>query len=551
MKRIIKKYVKSILIIGILLVLCDFLSALPPYIVKQVVDIDFTREDIFQTILFFIFIYTSIHLGKILFKYIRDVLINTTICKILKDIRKILFDKILNFKMITFNQYNSSELYTRLTSDVDNLFNLFFGFLYKILSNILYIVFMIIMMFVANINLAVIGAITVILISLIVYKFTKILGKLDNEILKKRDREHKEFSELYNKNKLTYLFKLQNKNVNKMNDLFYSELKIRKKYIFTHHFPYWIIAIIQAIGIYAIIYYALNINVTISLGSIYLVLYYTKECKTPLEEICNQLEELQTCINSYKRIRVLMNETGEENIEEGEYIENLNGDIEFQNVSMKYDKEMILKNMSFIIKKGTKVTIAGRTGVGKSTLTNVLMKLYDIESGRILIDNHDISKITTKCLRDNISYISQNPYIFADTVRNNITLGNKQITDKQINQLVHEMGVENLFSKLINGLDTKIKLSKLSYGELQIIAFIRAILHKANFYIFDEPTSNIDLQTERMIQNIIDKISKKSTVIIIAHRKSTIESSDKIIYLKDGQIDTIINKNLGTNCYKL
>ena len=542
MKKIIKKYVKSIIIVGMLLLTCDLLSAIPPYIVKQVVDIDFTREDIIQTILFYIFIYTSIHLGRLIFKYVRDVAINKTICKILKDIRKTLFDKILNFKMITFNKYNSSELYTRLTSDVDNLFDLFFGFLYNILSNILYIVFIIVMMFVANINLAIIGGITVFLISIIVYKFTKILGKLDNEILKKRDKEHKEFSELYNKSKLTYLFKLQNKNINKMNDLFYSELKIRRKYIFIHHFPYWIIAMIQAIGIYAIIYYALNINVAISLGSIYLVLYYTKECKTPLEEICNQLEELQTCINSYKRIKVLLNETEEENIEIGDYIENLNGDIEFQNVSMKYDKEMILKNMSFVIKKGTKVTIAGRTGVGKTTITNVLMKLYDIESGKILIDNYDISKISTKCLRDNISYISQNPYIFTDTVRNNITLGNKNITDEQINQLVHEMRVENLFSKLINGLDTKIKLSKLSYGELQIIAFIRAILHKANFYIFDEPTSNIDLQTEKMIQNIIDKISKKSTVIIIAHRKSTIESSDKIIYLKDGQIDIIVNK---------
>lgn len=211
---------------------------------------------------------------------------------------------------------------------------------------------------------------------------------------------------------------------------------------------------------------------------------------------------------------------------------------------MKYDKEMILKNMSFVIKKGTKVTIAGKTGVGKTTLTNVLMKLYDIESGKILIDNYDISRISTKCLRDNISYISQNPYIFADTVRNNITLGNNEITDKQINNLIYEMGVESLFNKLNNGLDTKIKLSKLSYGELQIIAFIRAILHKANIYIFDEPTSNIDLKTERMIQNIIDKISKKSTVIIIAHRKSTIESSDKIIYLKDGKIDMIVNKEL-------
>ena len=209
---------------------------------------------------------------------------------------------------------------------------------------------------------------------------------------------------------------------------------------------------------------------------------------------------------------------------------------------MKYDKEMILKNISFVIKRGTKVTIAGKTGVGKTTLTNVLMKLYDIQSGKILIGDKDISQISTKCLRENISYISQNPFIFEDTVRNNIVLENRNITDEQINKLIHEIGVESLFDKLKDGLDTQIKLSKMSYGELQIISFIRAILHKSNFYIFDEPTSNIDLQTEKMIQNIIDKISKTSTVIIIAHRKSTIESSDNIIYLKDGQVDKVASK---------
>ena len=211
---------------------------------------------------------------------------------------------------------------------------------------------------------------------------------------------------------------------------------------------------------------------------------------------------------------------------------------------MKYDKEVILKNVSFLIKKGTKVTIAGRTGAGKTTLTSILMRLYDVQSGNILIGDYDISKISIKSIRDNISYISQTPYIFADTLRNNITLGNKEIKDEEINELIKEMGVENLLNKLDNGLDTKIKFSKLSYGELQIVAFIRAIVHKANIYIFDEPTSNMDLKTEKMLQNIIDKISEKSTVIIIAHRKSTIESSDKIIYLKDGKVDMIVNKEI-------
>lgn len=544
MNKIMKKYIKSLLLISVVLIVCNFLSALHPYVMKQILDVDFSRADIEKTILKFIIIYASIHVILAIFKNVRNIIINKTMAKILKDIREKLFEKVLKFKMKTFNKYNSSELYTRLTDDVGNLFSLFFGMLSIVVNNVLQLIFMVMLMFVADIDLALIGAATIFVIATVVYKSSKVLGKLDNERLKKRDAENKEFSELYNKSKLTYLYKLQDKNIKKSNDLLYSELEIRKKYIAIKNFPYWIITILQAIGIYAIINYALNIDIGVSLGSIYLVIFYTKECRVPLESICNELEEIQTCMNSYKRVKAVLKEVDDEKLEKGEYIDNLNGDIEFENVSMRYEKNLILKNLSFIIKKGTKVTIAGRTGVGKTTLTNVLMKLYDIESGRILIGGNDISKISTKCLRDNISYISQMPYIFADTVRNNITLGNKNITDKQINDLIHEMGVENLFDKLSNGLDTKIKLTKLSYGELQVIAFIRAILHKANIYIFDEPTSNMDLKTEKMIQNIIDKISQKSTVIIIAHRKSTIESSDKIIYLKDGQIDLIVNKTM-------
>lgn len=542
MRKIIKKHIKSLMLIAFLLVLCNLLSTLHPYVMKEFVDIDFKSENIEKTITTFIIIYASIHLLLVISKNFKNVVINKTMTKILRDIREKVFSKVLNFKMATFNKYNSAELYTRLTVDIDNLLTMLSGILDILLNNITHIVFMVIMMFVANINLALIGAFTVFIIAIVAYNSSKVLGKLDNEILKKRDEENTEFSEIYNKNKLTYLFKLQKKNISKTDKLFDEELDIRRKYIFVHHFPYWLLTIIQAIGIYAIIYYALNINASISLGSIYLVLFYTKQCKSPLEEIFNNLEDLQTCINSYKRIKIILEENNGENIKKGEFVDNLNGDIEFENVSMSYGKEIILRNLSFIIKKGTKVTIAGRTGVGKTTLTNVLMKLYDIQSGRILINGYDISKVSSKVLRDNISYISQNPYIFADTVRNNIILGNNEITDKQIEDLIYEMKVENVFEKLPNGLDTQIKLSKLSLGELQIIAFIRAILHKTNIYIFDEPTSNIDLKTEKLIQNIIDKISKESTVIIIAHRKSTIASSDKIIYLKDGQIDMIVNR---------
>lgn len=509
---------------------------------KQILEVDFQANDIQTTLLKLVILYTFIHIGYAFLKNARNIKINQTMAKILKDIRTNTFDKVLKFKMITFEKYNSSQIYTRLTNDINELFNLFFSILNVVVNNVLYLVFMVIMMFFANIELAWIGLATICLIIGSTVKFKNVLGKIRKRFLKKRDLLNREFSEFYNKSKLTYLYQMQEKNIEKTDGLFNQELRLRKRYIFVHHFTYWILILLEAVGIYSVLYYALNINLSISVGSVYLILFYIKECRGPLNEICDQLEEIQNCLVSYQRIKEILQEKEPEDIEIGEEVDTIKGDIEFQNVSMKYQKETILKNVSFIIKEGAKVTIAGRTGAGKSTLVNVLMKMYDIQSGKILIGNKDIHKISTKSLRNNISYISQNPYIFVDTIRNNIRLGNQEITDKQIEELAKEIGVESLLKKLPQGLDTKIKANEMSYGELQIIAFIRAILHKANIYIFDEPTSNIDLKTENMIQKIIDHIAKNSTVIIIAHRKSTIASSDKIIYLKSGQIDLIVNK---------
>lgn len=542
MKEVIKKHIKSIAIVEFLFLICNILAVLHPYILKEIIDIDFKDSNAEKTILILFGTYLIIHIALVIMRYVEYVKNNKLIATILKDIREKVFCKVMKFKMKTYNKYNSSEIYTRLTNDVDNLFNLFFVVLETIINNVAYIILMLVMMFFANIELGLIGCVTIIITGYASLKFTKKLKSLDDKILQKRDEENREFSEMYNKNKLTYLYKMQNDNIKATSKLLDEELKIRRKYIFVHHFMYPVAIILEALGIYAILYYALNINLNISIGSIYLVLFYVKECRTPLNQLFDRLEEMQTCLNSLRRINSILREKDDEDIYTGEDAKDLNGDIEFKNVYMKYGREPVLKDISFVIKKGSKVTIAGRTGVGKSTLTNIFMRLYDIQSGQILMNGYDISKISIKSLRDNISYISQNPYIFEDTLRNNITLGDNNISDEQILDIVEHIGVKDIFSRFTNGLDEVIKDKKLSYGELQVVSFIRAIVHKSNIYIFDEPTSNIDLKTERLIQDVIDKISENSTVIIVAHRKSTLESSNKIIYLKDGQVDMIVNK---------
>ena len=175
-------------------------------------------------------------------------------------------------------------------------------------------------------------------------------------------------------------------------------------------------------------------------------------------------------------------------------------------------------------------------GSGKTTITKILMRLYPINNGKITIDGYDLNELSIESIRNNITYISQDSFIFKDTIRKNILLEKDDISDEQILNVMEQIGAIPLLNRLDNGLDEIVNVNRLSKGELQIIAFIRAIIHNANIYIFDEPTSNIDLKTEKMIQSIIDKISSTSTVIIIAHRLSTIKNVDRVLELKDGSV---------------
>lgn len=539
MKFILKKNVKILILVGISLIIANILSASHPLVMKKILDIDISSKELLIRLFL---AYLTIHIVLVLAKNMRNSIINRAMSKILRDLREFLFCHILKWDMSTYQKYNSSEIYTRLTADVDNVSALFLGTLQVVLNDVIYIATMVVFMFFADKTLAIIGSIAILLNAVVSYIFTHQVAKCNKIILDKRDKENRQFSEMYNKHKLTFLFGLQKKNKDKICKTLDEELVYRKKWIFDESFIYPLAITIQALAIYIILIYVFNINISISLGSIYLVINYIQNCRSPLNEIFTELEEIQSSYMSLKKINKLLKEQGSEDIEIGELTENLKGDIEFENVNMQYGANKVLHNVSFIIKEGNKVTIAGKTGVGKTTIANILMRLYPIHSGKILIGGKDIQKIRIQDIRKNISYISQTPYILNDTLKNNIILGDNSITNEQIENVANEIGFKKVLDKFPNGLEEKIEKNKLSYGQLQMIAFLRAILHKANIYIFDEPTSNIDLKTEDRIQKLIDKITKESTVIIIAHRKSTIENSDKIIYLKDGMVDMIVNK---------
>lgn len=539
--KIVSKNKKIIVLIIILLILINILDVVAPYILKLVID-EFSQNIEINRVIILVSIYLLVRIGIILIKAVKNKKTNFLSNKMLSELRDTMLNKVLGMKLETFNKFASSDIYTRLTLDAENVKSLFSNNIPVVLNDVLHILLMIVVMLIIDIKLALIGITIIAVIASYSYMLISKLKKIDKVILDKRDLENRQYSEDYNKSKLTKFFSLEEKNIAKVDNLLDEELKNRFKYTSLNSFLWPVGVFLESVGIYAILYYALNINMAYSLGTIYIFLYYIKQCFNPLKEIFNQIEEIQEATVSLERINTILKIKEKEDIYIGYMIEKFKGDIEFEDVGFAYNKKYIFRNATFKINQGEKVAIIGKTGAGKTTMTQALMRLYPIKEGTITIDGFDIEQISIESIRHNISYISQNAYVLNDTLRRNIILDRTDILDEQILNIIDKIGARPLLSRLENGLDEVININRLSKGELQIIAFIRAIVHEASIYIFDEPTSNIDLRTEKMIQSIIDKISQTSTVLIIAHRLATIKNVDKIIEIKDGSVSVMMQK---------
>ena len=532
---VVKKYKKTIFFVVVVVIVANILNILAPYLLKVIID-EFAKNMVISSVISILICYVLLRIAIIIVQYIKDKTTNKLSNDMLEDLRNKIFDKLIVMNMKTFTKFQSSDLYTRLTVDAENTKTLFSDNIPIILNDVLYILFIMIAMMIIDIKLSIIGIASILLIAIYSFFLVRKLQGLTKKITIKRDLENQQYSENYNKSKLTRFFSLEKKNIHKVNTLLKEELKQRYRYINYNSFLWPASVFLEAVGIYAVIYYVLNIETAISLGTVYIFLYYIKQAFTPLKEIFDQLEEIQTAQVSLERINTVLLVKEKEDIQKGQKIQKLEGNIEFKNVTFSYGRKEILQEVSFNIRKGEKVAFIGKTGAGKTTITNILMRLYPIKSGEVILDGHDMKDISIESIRNNITYISQTAYVFKDTIRRNILLEKQDIPDEEILKIMEDIGAMPLLDRLENGLDEMVTVNKLSKGELQIIAFIRAIIHKANIYIFDEPTSNIDLRTEKMIQSIIDKISKTSTVIIIAHRLATIQNVDKILKVENGKV---------------
>ena len=259
----------------------------------------------------------------------------------------------------------------------------------------------------------------------------------------------------------------------------------------------------------------------------------------PIRQLADRFNILQMGIVGSERVfRVI--DTDEKIENDGKIeVSDLAGDISFENVWFRYKKDQwILKDLSFSIKSGNFLALVGHTGAGKSSIIRILNRFYEIEKGNIKIDDISIKNLTLESLRNNIALVQQEVFLFSDSIFNNISLYEENISEELIIRSSKEIGIYDFIMSLPNGFNYVVgeRGVTLSSGQRQLIAFLRVYVRNPKILILDEATASIDSSTEKLIQNALDKLSKNRTTIVIAHRLSTIVKADKILLLEEGKI---------------
>ena len=283
---------------------------------------------------------------------------------------------------------------------------------------------------------------------------------------------------------------------------------------------------------------ALAINGKISFGVIVAFMIYVRLFTNPLSDIAQSFNTLQRAAAAGERVFEFLNEKELEEENVTEKLDRAKGEVEFKDVRFGYDPEkIIIKDFSVKVNPGEKIAIVGPTGAGKTTIVNLLMRFYEINDGQILVDGIDTKNLSRENLRDQFCMVLQDSWVFEASVRENITFGEKDITDEELIDVCKRVNLDHFIRTLPNGYDTILNdKQSLSQGQLQLLTIARAMVSHAPMLILDEATSSVDTRTEIIVQDAMDELAKGRTSFVIAHRLSTIKNADLILVMKDGDI---------------
>ena len=482
--------------------------------------------------------YFGLSIISYLFYYVQGIVLQKSGQKIIYNLRMEVFEHIESMSQNQLNEMPVGSLVTRVTNYTTSMSDLFTNVLVNLVKNILMVVAVFVMMLIVSWYLALIQLGFLCAVFLISYFFRLIVYR----IFKKERQYISEMNAFVNENlsgmKITQIFNQQKR---KETEFLVKNENLRK----TRY------QVILAFGTYrpllTLLYYGaivttfiVGLNSAMSAAVAVEFYLYVSRFFNPVQNIADQLNAIQKANSASERLFNLL-DIKPEVLDEPDAIEvdNFEGKIEFRNVWFAYEKEnWILKDVSFIIEPKQTVAFVGATGAGKTTILGLIVRNFEIQKGQILIDNIDIKHIKIKSLRRKIGQMLQDVFLFSGTMRDNITLHDDSYTDEQVMQACKYVNADSFINKSEKGLNEMVieRGENFSQGQRQLISFARTVLSEPQVLVLDEATANIDTETEVLIQESLEKMKNIGTMLIVAHRLSTIQKADQIIVLQHGEI---------------
>ena len=540
--RYVKPYKLNFLFVSFAAVLISFFSIFNQYLLKIAVD-DFITPKNYEGLVTIISIMLGILLFQVTFQFLFVFFTNLLGQKVVFDIRTKLFSKIISFKMSYYNKSSVGRLVTRTVNDMETIASIFSQGLFMIVADLILMFSVLSVMLILSLKLSLIIFLVLpfILVATRLFQmamkvaFNQVRNEVANlnSFVQERLSGIKEI-QIFNRQLIEY------NNFKKINER-HKQAWLKTVWYNSIFFP--ISEISTSITVGLIVWYAgfnnIAVENSISLGTIFLFIQLSQMLFRPLRQIADKFNTLQMGMVAANRVFKILDT--EEFVNDFGKIKSksIKGNILFDKVNFGYDKDnVIIKNLSLKIKKGERIAIVGPTGSGKSTIIKLILRFFELNSGKINIDDVNIKDYSLKNLRSQISLVSQDIFLFADSIYNNISLFNKEISDKDVESAAKEIGILDFINNLPGGFNYNVKERgvMLSEGQRQLISFLRAYVSNPKILILDEATSSIDSRTEQLIQYATNKIIEGKTSIIIAHRLSTILNADKILYLDNGMI---------------
>ena len=559
----LKPYIRLLVPALILTLVLNLLGVLQPKFTQYAIDWYIIPKKT-DGLTLFVLIYAAAQLFRFIFSYFQTVLLNTVGQYVMFDLRREIYDKLQHQEISYYDRNPVGRIITRLTADVDALNELFTSGVTDLLGDLVMIAAIIGVMVYMDWRLTLITLLTVPMLFAATTWFRKGARRGFDLVRIKIARIYSFLQEHFTGAQTVQIFNAEAKSLRRfanINDE-HRQANIETIYYYAVFFP--LVDFIGAVGIALIIWFGgyRTMQHALTLGGLVAFIQYSGFLFQPIRDISDKYNVLQGAVVASHRIFKALDLpiliTSPEKPQKRGRAE---GRIEFDHVWFAYnDEDWVLKDVSFKVEPGQSVALVGHTGSGKTTITNLLMRFYDVQKGRILLDGVDVRDWDLPSLRQNFAVVLQDIFLFTGTVESNIRLGREDISDERVRWAATEVRADNFIQRLPHNYKSEVRErgAGLSVGQKQLISFARALAFDPALLILDEATSSIDTETEQLIQDAIARVMRNRTSVIVAHRLSTIQRADTIIVLHHGEIreqgshqDLLTMQGLYWRLYKL